>query len=94
MEINLEETGLHDVLTVGSLNIQVIDLREAGEYIKGRQMHYYASGKNGFDHFFQTLNYNDQDPQIILDAIVWYAEHKYNLAFPQDFEISIDRSSF
>ncbi|WP_026898699.1 hypothetical protein [Daejeonella oryzae] len=58
----------------GTLRIKVVCLNENQYVLKPDEIQFYALN-NGEELLFETINYNYEEPGLIIEAIRWYAKY-------------------
>jgi hypothetical protein len=59
----------------GNLRLKVICLEDQEWHLNPEEMQLYAKKNNGEQLVFETIDYNHQEPGLIIEAIKWYANY-------------------
>ena len=71
-----DDNGCHDLIfhRDGTLRVKVICLSKKKLNLNQEEIQFFATNE-GVELMFETIDYNEEDPGLVIDAIRWYANY-------------------
>jgi hypothetical protein len=73
------DNACHDLIfhRDGTLRVKVVCLGKRKLKLNPEEIQFFAVN-NGVELMFETVDYNEEDPALVIDAIRWYANYLGN----------------